>query len=136
MTISSNDSARPSAAKLLDNKATESELATIHLAGLPKNIAPDLRQTAASPIARAFSESFLVCPGCSSRLKASVSLINSARNSTETRFSLNRFEHLARDEVMLAEGRTLTRGLMCNLSVRDCGKRMARAMALEPRPPA
>jgi hypothetical protein len=74
----------PIVAKLLDNKTTESELATIHLAGLPNNIAADLRQAAASPIAWAFSESFLVCQGYCSRLKASVSSINNARNSTET----------------------------------------------------
>jgi hypothetical protein len=45
----------PVIAKLVENKATEADLAPIHLASLPKNLAPDLRQAAASHIARAFS---------------------------------------------------------------------------------
>lgn len=45
----------PIIAKLVENKATEADLAPIHLASLPKNLAPDLRQAAASHIARAFS---------------------------------------------------------------------------------
>jgi hypothetical protein len=45
----------PIITKLVENKATEADLAPIHLAGFPKNIAPELRQAAASHIARVFS---------------------------------------------------------------------------------
>jgi hypothetical protein len=45
----------PIVAKLVENKATEADLAPIHLASFPKNIAPDLRQAAATHIARVFS---------------------------------------------------------------------------------
>jgi hypothetical protein len=45
----------PIIAKLVENKATASDLAPIHLASFPKNISPELRQSAASHIARAFS---------------------------------------------------------------------------------
>ena len=41
-------------AKLVENKASESDLAPIHLAGLPKNISPEVRQTALAHIARAY----------------------------------------------------------------------------------
>jgi hypothetical protein len=45
----------PIIAKLVQNKATDTDLAKAHLASLPKNIAPDLRDAAVSHIARAFS---------------------------------------------------------------------------------
>jgi hypothetical protein len=45
----------PIIAKLLENKATEDDLAPIHLASFPKTIGSDLRQAAASHIARSFS---------------------------------------------------------------------------------
>jgi len=47
--------AGPLIAKLLENTATESDLARIHLASFPKNIAPELRQAAAVHIAHSFS---------------------------------------------------------------------------------
>ena len=45
----------PIMAKLVENKATEDDLAPIHLASFPKNISPDIRQAAVSHIARVFS---------------------------------------------------------------------------------
>lgn len=45
----------PIIAKLVENKATEDDLAPMHLASFPKNIAADIRQTAVSHIARVFS---------------------------------------------------------------------------------
>jgi hypothetical protein len=47
--------AGPIIAKLAENRATEEDLATVHLASFPKNLAPDIRQAAVSHIARAFS---------------------------------------------------------------------------------
>ena len=47
--------AGPIIAKIVDNTATEDELATIHLASIPKDIPDDLRRGTASHIARAFS---------------------------------------------------------------------------------
>jgi hypothetical protein len=46
--------AAPALAQLVDNTATEEDLAPIHLAGFPKNIAPDVRREAAKHIARVF----------------------------------------------------------------------------------
>jgi hypothetical protein len=47
--------AGPLVARLLDNTATEADLARIHLASFPKNLAPDIRQAAAAHIARVYS---------------------------------------------------------------------------------
>jgi hypothetical protein len=47
--------AGPIIAKLVDNTATEDELATIHMASIPKDIPDDLRRDTAAHIARAFS---------------------------------------------------------------------------------
>ena len=47
--------AAPAIAKLVDNSATEEDLAPIHLASFPKNISPEVRQAAATQIARAYS---------------------------------------------------------------------------------
>ena len=47
--------AGPIIAKIVDNSASEDELATIHLASIPKDIPDDLRRDTASHIARAFS---------------------------------------------------------------------------------
>lgn len=47
--------AGPIIAKIVDNTATEDELATIHLASIPKDIPDELRRDTASHIARAFS---------------------------------------------------------------------------------
>lgn len=47
--------AAPIIAKLVENQATEDDLAPIHLASFPKNLSPDMRQTAVSHIARQFS---------------------------------------------------------------------------------
>lgn len=47
--------AGPIIAKLVGNEATEDDLAPIHLASFPKNLPEDVRQAAASHIARAFS---------------------------------------------------------------------------------
>lgn len=44
----------PIIAKLADNKASDEELASIHLAGFPKNLPPDLRQATAVHIARSY----------------------------------------------------------------------------------
>jgi len=41
--------------KLINNEASEEELATIHLASFPKNIEPEIRQAALTQIARAYS---------------------------------------------------------------------------------
>jgi hypothetical protein len=45
----------PIIAKLADNKASDDELASVHLASFPKNISTDDRKTVASYIARAMS---------------------------------------------------------------------------------
>lgn len=47
--------AAPAIAKLVDDEATDEDLAPIHLASFPKNIDPDIRQAAAKQIARAYS---------------------------------------------------------------------------------
>lgn len=47
--------AGPIIAKLVENRATEDDLATVHLASFPTNLSPDIRQAAVSHIARAFS---------------------------------------------------------------------------------
>ena len=47
--------AGPIIAKLVENRATEEDLATVHLASFPKNLSPDLREAAVSHIARAYS---------------------------------------------------------------------------------
>jgi hypothetical protein len=47
--------AGPIIAKLVENKATEDDLASVHLASFPKNISPEMRQAAGAYIARAFS---------------------------------------------------------------------------------
>lgn len=47
--------AGPIIAKLAENQATEDDLATVHLASFPKNLAPDIREAAVSHIARAMS---------------------------------------------------------------------------------
>jgi hypothetical protein len=52
----------PIIAKLVENKATEDDLAPIHLASFPKNVASDLRQAAASQIARFFSPGMPATP--------------------------------------------------------------------------
>jgi len=44
----------PIVSKFADGKATEDDLAPIHLASLPKNLSPDMRQAAVAHIARAF----------------------------------------------------------------------------------
>jgi len=46
--------AAPILAKMIDNQATEEDLATIHLAGFPKNLSPDIRQSTIAHIARVF----------------------------------------------------------------------------------
>ena len=43
----------PIIAKFVDNTATDDDLATVHLASLPKNIPDDVRRETASNIARA-----------------------------------------------------------------------------------
>jgi hypothetical protein len=45
----------PIIAKIVDNSATEDELAAVHLASIPKDIPDDLRRETASFIARAFT---------------------------------------------------------------------------------
>ena len=47
--------AGPIIARLAENKATDEDLASIHIASFPKNLAPDIREAAVSHIARAFS---------------------------------------------------------------------------------
>jgi hypothetical protein len=47
--------AGPIIARMVENRATEDDLAIIHLASFPKNLSPDIRQAAVSHIARAFS---------------------------------------------------------------------------------
>ena len=42
-------------AKLVENQATEDDLAPIHLASFPKNLSPEMREAAVSHIARQFS---------------------------------------------------------------------------------
>jgi hypothetical protein len=57
----------PIIAKLVENKATEDDLAPIHLASFPKNVASDLRQAAASQIARFFSPGMPATPSSSEK---------------------------------------------------------------------
>ena len=45
----------PAISKLVENKATEEDLAPMHLASFPKNLDPEIRQAAASHIARLYS---------------------------------------------------------------------------------
>lgn len=47
--------AGPIIAKVVDNSATDDELASVHLASIPKDIPEDLRKQTASFIARAFT---------------------------------------------------------------------------------
>jgi hypothetical protein len=47
--------AGPIIARMVDNRATEEDLASIHLASFPKNLPHDIREAAVSHIARAFS---------------------------------------------------------------------------------
>jgi hypothetical protein len=47
--------AGPIIAKLVEDRATQDDLAQIHIASFPKNISPDLRQAAAAHIARVYS---------------------------------------------------------------------------------
>jgi len=47
--------AAPAIVKLVDNEATDEDLAPMHLASFPKNLDPDIRQAAASHIARLYS---------------------------------------------------------------------------------
>jgi hypothetical protein len=47
--------AGPIIAKLAQNEATEDDLAPIHLASFPKNLAPEIREAAVDHIARAYS---------------------------------------------------------------------------------
>lgn len=49
-------SVAPIIARMIDNRATEKDLATIHLASFPKNVAPDIRQAAVEHIARVFTQ--------------------------------------------------------------------------------
>jgi len=46
----------PIIGKLIDNEATDEELAPMHLASFPKNIDPEIRRAAAKQIARAYSQ--------------------------------------------------------------------------------
>jgi hypothetical protein len=47
--------AGPIIARLAENRATDEDLASIHIASFPKNLAPDIREAAVSHIARAYS---------------------------------------------------------------------------------
>jgi hypothetical protein len=47
--------AAPAMARLIENKATEEDLAPMHLAGFPKNIDPQIRRAAAVHIAHVYS---------------------------------------------------------------------------------
>jgi len=47
--------AGPLIAKLMNNQASEEDLAPIHIASFPKNITPEIRQSAATYIARAYN---------------------------------------------------------------------------------
>jgi hypothetical protein len=47
--------ASPILARMVEDRAPEEDLATLHLAGFPKNISPELRKSAMAHIARAFS---------------------------------------------------------------------------------
>jgi hypothetical protein len=47
--------AGPIIARLAENRATDDDLATVHLASFPKDLSPDIRQAAISHIARAFA---------------------------------------------------------------------------------
>jgi hypothetical protein len=47
--------AGPIIARLAENRATDDDLATVHLASFPKDLSPDMRQAAISHIARAFA---------------------------------------------------------------------------------
>jgi hypothetical protein len=48
--------AGPIIAKLVENRATEEDLASVHLASFPKNLAPEMREAAVSHIARTFMD--------------------------------------------------------------------------------
>jgi hypothetical protein len=45
----------PILAKLVENQATEEDLATLHIASFPKNVDPEIRQSAAVHLARVFT---------------------------------------------------------------------------------
>jgi hypothetical protein len=47
--------AAPALAKLVNDEATEEDLAPIHLCSFPKNLSPEIRQAAAVQIARSYS---------------------------------------------------------------------------------
>jgi hypothetical protein len=47
--------AGPTISKLVENTATDDELASVGMASFPKDISPELRQQAATTIARAYS---------------------------------------------------------------------------------
>jgi hypothetical protein len=47
--------AGPIIAAMLENRETEEELASMHLAGFPKDLSPDMRKAAVSHIARVFT---------------------------------------------------------------------------------
>jgi len=47
--------AGPVIAALADNRETEEDMASIHLASFPKDLSPDIRKAAVSHIARIFS---------------------------------------------------------------------------------
>ena len=55
--------AGPIIARLAENSATENDLATVHLASFPKNLAPDIRAAAVSHIARTFAADSDTTPG-------------------------------------------------------------------------
>jgi len=42
-------------AQMLDNNASEGDMATIHMAGFPNDVPPDMRRSAIGHIARVFS---------------------------------------------------------------------------------
>ena len=48
--------AGPIIAKLVDNSASDEELASIHMASFPKNLEPELREAAVAHIARAYEQ--------------------------------------------------------------------------------
>jgi hypothetical protein len=45
----------PILAKLVENQATEDDLAALHIASFPKNVDPEIRQSAAVHLARVFT---------------------------------------------------------------------------------
>jgi hypothetical protein len=52
----------PVIAKLVDNKATDEDLAPMHLASFPKDLDPAIRRAAAAHIARAFAPETILTP--------------------------------------------------------------------------